>query len=447
MRSAVSASLLVLQTAPFPETTNAVLQHAVRLMEMHLFFAASCVLRLLHASLSETDQPTTALLLARCGVALNSKQLMKFANLLRGTEHAPILQLVNIMHDDELHARMRAACMAEAENAVAPVAFEHDSCIVVCAGGSKLMAQLWCNLWSLVRVKTRLPVVIVHAAEIKRESAVSFSRAFPSLKLSFYNLADSSLVCETQLNVEELRGYQIKLAAMAAVSARRVLLMDADILWIRSPDEMVADAVENGTDAFLFSDFWNLKTNQHDKSASTAFLYETYGVCASDPQEFESGVVFYDRERAWKSIAMIQYMAIHFKYYFALTFGDKDLYFLALVAQGANVPRRSPLPAMLGVARNDQFHSQSMLQSYAPGWESHIHMTLHPMSDDFVCTPDLICRDATKIRFVTRELGGRTVATVGCAIDEATPLPKPSVYALLYSNAFADLETMGLHVS
>jgi len=363
-------------------------------------------------------------------------------------------QLARFMLNTALHEQHRDLCVAEAEH---QPAFRSTSCtwddvILVCAGGDKLLQQLYCNLKSLEVFRYQgtfwgalqeVPIVVAHADEISETEMTKFRSTFSKLKLEFFNVAESALVLESRLTASSLRGFQIKLAALVAIPARRVLMMDADLLWIKDPRHIIAKCKSSGVHAHLFRDFWHFVERRHEKSSSTSFLYSLHGI-DYNISEFESGLVFFDREHAYKSIAMLRYMAMNYEYYFLLTFGDKDLFYLALQHQKANVSI-SEMPRMLGCVYNEGregrdtnvFYSQSMLQSF-DGGPSHIHTTLHPVGDEGFDIPTHICNDGKKIQFVTRKIDSRTVGTVACDMIDALTIETPNIYHHIYICAIRD---------
>jgi hypothetical protein len=155
----------------------------------------------------------------------------------------------------------------------------------VCAGGDKLLQQLHCNLKSLELFHYQecsnlqhIPIVVAHADEIKQDEMERFRSTFSRLNLEFFNIAESALVLESRLTASLLRGFQIKLAALVAIPARRVLMMDADLLWVRNPRYIIASCKASGVHADLFRDFWHFVDRRHEKSSSTSFLYSLHEI-------------------------------------------------------------------------------------------------------------------------------------------------------------------------
>lgn len=442
-----------------PRTANDYVQLALRMMQTSppQYLAASCVLRFLYQHIASDERHKLARLLVQCGVALHDNDLMGYVAQISLDDATPQLQLARFMMNTSLHHTKQSECRAEVTHQPPfslPSTRSWDDCILVCAGGEKLMKQLYCNLKSIELFEQtkkswpsleNIPIVVAHAAEISAAEADRFKSEFYSLNLVFFDLAETALVLESHLTAPSLRGFQIKLAAVVAIPARRVLLMDADLFWLIDPRTIIAKCRADDVDAHLFCDFWHFVERRHEKSSSTSFLYSIHGL-EFDRSEFESGVVFIDRERTYKSIGMLRHMILNYEYYFSLTFGDKDLYYLALKSQDAKVTI-SDIPKMLGCVydgqegrERDLFYSQSMLQLF-DSKPCHIHTTLHPVGDDDFDIPTHICENGALVHFVQRRLGNKNVGTVACEIHDATPLETPNLYRSIYLAAQRDLKT------
>ena len=436
-----------------PKTANDYVQFALKLMQSRppQYFEASCILKLLYHSLSENDRPKIAKFLVQCGVALHDQSLMSYVTSIPQNDVSSQYDLARFMLNTDLHERKKKESeleIREQREIVFSGRFFEDA-IIVSAGGEKLMKQLFCNLKSLIRAKRTttkhdLPIIIVHADEISQKEEDAFNSVFyDDLNLIFFNLADTILVSESRFTPSSLRGFQIKLAALAAVPAKRVLMMDADLFWVTDPFEILHKCKDNKIDAHLFKDFWHFVKRRHEKSSSTSFLYSLYDI-DFDISEFESGLLFFDREKAYKSVAMIRHFLLNYEYYFSLTFGDKDLYYLALRTQESKLSI-SDMPQMLGCVFDEDstffdpgiFYSESMLQNF-DSLPSHIHTTLHPIGDPGFGIPTHVCEDGELIEFVQRRIDKRYVSTVACDITHANDIGAQHLYKFIYRQALRD---------
>ena len=434
-----------------PTTANEFLQVGVSFMNSRppQYLAASCVFRYLYQIVSsQTDRSTISGYLVRCGIELHYTSLINHVQQISLNDTSRDVQLARFMSNTNLHEKMRDACRLEAVRQTDfQVADETlEDVILVCAGGEKLMTQLYCNLKSLDVFQyddtqwgslQNIKIVVAHANEVTESEIFKFKSSFKTLSIEFFNLCESELVTESNLTADTLKGFQIKLAALVAIRARRVLLMDCDIFWVQDQRHIIANCKRNEFDAHLFCDFWHFVKHRHEKSASTSFLYSLHGI-DYNISEFESGVLYFDREKAYKSVAILKHMVINYEYYFSFTYGDKDLYYIALKSQNAKISI-SEKPKMLGCVYRDsnEFHSQSMLQAFNSK-PSHIHTTLHPIGDDGFDIPTHICDDAYKICFVQRTIKNTVVNTVGCEPEDTTVLDTPNIYKHIYVCALRD---------
>eukprot|EP00965_Chrysotila_dentata_P232306 6198886-Pleurochrysis_carterae.AAC.7 len=208
------------------------------------------------------------------------------------------------------------------------------------------------------------------------------------------------------------RGFQMKLAALATAieaAARdgdsHVIMSDADILWLNSPVLLCnglgedCEGVVTGTReprVGIFLDIWNGSDRRNERSATMRVLQRSHGVkSALDAYECESGVVVVetaDTKKASAFAAVCRHLYTNHRYYFDLSYGDKDLYDIASVH--ARYRRVSLGDAkMLGFFEDgaDLAAMHSMLQRRfaPPGTHSHIHCTLFPtMADESRMRPD-----------------------------------------------------------
>ena len=116
---------------------------------------------------------------------------------------------------------------------------------------------------------------------------------------------------------------------------------------------------------------------------------------------------------------------------------------MAAKKTGANVKVNSRLPMMLGNVLDGEFTSQSMVQLVENG-PSHIHMTLHPISDDNVKVPTHLCEDSNHIHFVQRRINNKNVGTVACEVENSIELNPINIYSKTYTSAFSYARSFSL---
>lgn len=454
-------------------TPNELMQHAVALYHAGLIRAASIIFLGLHKH--NTSNQRLCHMLAQCGIMLRDVDMILRLDL--RVLPAPTRALVSLVAHSALHTQMRDAALTAVQAARVGAAARptHPGTasargwvLVVPAGGTDFVAQLWCNLASLRECTRSSPpperIVVAHApGEWTQLRQAAFREEFGST----VEFVDLSRVVSTGGAIG-LRGFQIKLAALAyaldayAASVSTIVMSDADILWVQHPTlGVVRDTAGVPRDACgdagirvgVFRDLWHSINKRHEKSASTSFLRDVYGVCPVDGYELESGVVCVStavelrrglssdvppRHSAALSAAL-WHLFRHSSYYFALAYGDKDLFDiasrLALNTSCHRLGRASMLGYIVGtdaatLGQGDSgVHLHSMLQylqregctEFAE--VSHVHSTLLPATESVLhepAVPTHECFDTSKVAFVTQNGRG----TISVPRSEMTPMSR-----------------------
>ena len=373
---------------------------ATSLLNIGAAAAAQLVLKTVISSVKEKSHPQLAHLTLQIAYALGDVEQVE-----RLTDIKALRTCVDVV---------KAAQPVERSYSV-------PACILVCAGGDSLLTQLVGNLKSMcLHGPPDMPVVVAHADELDEIAEAELSSEFDDVNFIFLNLLDSEY-----WNPNEpgggLRGFQIKLAALALVDASEVFLMDADLLWLRNSTQ-VFDLMKKKGDAYLCHDLWHFITKCHSRSCSTRFVFSLFEV-DSNCTEYESGLLYMAKGRAPKAVAMLREMARHHRTLFKYTFGDKDLYAIALKYANASLAT-SPPPELLGATTHTSaFQAQSMLH-HVGGAPSHIHTTLHPLGDPDLQVPGLVS-ETRHVEFKTETLpvSQKRVATVSSAVSRPLDMP------------------------
>lgn len=370
------------------------LQYSNDLIRAGYHFAAVCVLD------RAADTAIKAHLMCVCALALKDNELL--CKYVQQCTSAPLKSLCARVADREAHLRM-AREMQDAVAHAAPLVetLRPPIGVLIPAGGARLLTQLIANLTSLRNTGSTLPVTVVHACELSAQEEHDLSSQFD------VKIVDVTLL----MPAGEWRGFQIKLAALAISQYQITILADADILWVRDPSCIVREMQDApGARMLLFSDFWHFHEKPHNRTAATAWLYDYYGLVATG-NEVESGVVVTEVNSALR--AAMRFFALNYKYYFGITFGDKDLFRIAAAAAGLPV-LQMPVPRLLCFEEESYDHlvGHSMLHTNMEGEWSHIHCTLHPMTPhraQEVPYPTKMC-DGDHVQFIVHNRS----ETVGC---------------------------------
>lgn len=441
----------VYDLARMPTSTPQELCHyAVQLYNAGLIRAASSLFCELH--IHNPTNSTLSHFIVQCGIMLRDIDMILRVDL--RLVPIPTRHLASLVANTALHTRMRDAAVQAVASAravevtTAPRVCGEDWVLVIPAGGTDLVAQLWCNLQSLRECQQRGGTIVAPSRIIIAHASDEWTDMRKAAFIDEFGRTLEFLDLNTVIVDVNVRGFQIKLAALAYVldayasSVSAIVLSDADILWVRHPSCGVirSGALSQSVRIGIFRDLWHSVHKRHEKSASTAFIRDFYGVGRCDGYELESGVVCVtlpgassdEREPAALASAL-WHLFHHHAYYFSLAYGDKDLFDIAShLALGVKC-RRLGYASMIGYISDDKrdVRLHSMLQyfdrsigiglPYGLG-ESHVHSTLLPATESSIDEPPdptHECVDTSKVSFVTQDGKG----TISVSAQEMRPLP------------------------
>ena len=431
----IMETLELLRLPNHTETTKLqdMFNYAKLLAANDLHLAAAGVLIALLPSVEGESKSQICRMIVTCGMVLRNVEFMK---LVSDVKDPILIQKVSMLLNTTIHEKYKNKLLQS--NSEEVVTLGGGPKILICAGGDNLLTQAWANIRSLRETGCELPVTIVHANEITAPQM----RILSNLNITFMNLKEepyASRLPQIPARYENLRGFQIKIAALVATDADNVILSDADILWAANPSSYLSLS-----DIHTFQDIWHMSNKQQSKSAGTAWLYNIHGM-STNVQETESGVIVMNRNKCTGMITTLCRMLEGIDYYFEMAFGDKDLYYIAAHVNGMKISKSS-IPQMLGYLEDNEFVCQSMRQPTPGGATSHIHMTLLPFKKDQrdVICPSQFCDDTDKIRFVFRNIDGERKQTVGSTADKVIELPLDNIIpslvfrGYLYSKEFSE---------
>lgn len=405
-------------------TIQEMFEYAKVLASNDLHLAAAGVLITLLPSLEGDSRVQVSRMIVNCGIALQNTAFMK---LIDNVNDARLTQRVSMLLNTSIHEKYKNRLISSSSEET--VHTGGRTRVLICAGGDDLLTQAWANIKSLRDTGCDLPVSIVHANEISESQAKMLSK----LNVELMNLKDepyASRLPKIPGVYENLKGFHIKMAALVATDAEKVILADADILWVTNPEVYLS------IDVHTFQDIWHMCNKQHSKSAGTSWLYNIHGMNAN-VQESESGVVVMNRKVCSRMITSLSRMLEGIDYYFEMSFGDKDLYDIAAHINNIKISK-SPMPSMLGYIDGDDFVCQSMQQYTLSGCTSHIHMTLLPFKKEQtdLILPTHFCDDPSKIRFVVRTTDGIKNQTIGSTKKSVKELNGDSVIPFLIRHGY-----------
>ena len=118
-----------------------------------------------------------------------------------------------------------------------------------------------------------------------------------------------------------------KLQALVSSAFERVFWVDRDVLLLRDPRVVLADAAVQRTGTMLWRDMSGILRDNA--------IWRVMGRAPVVGEGGESGVVYIDKARAWRGLYLAAFMNQAQSTYYRMVFGDKDTFFLAYDRLGA----------------------------------------------------------------------------------------------------------------
>lgn len=210
--------------------------------------------------------------------------------------------------------------------------------------------------------RCQLPVTIAYCGE--NDLPEGSRRLLQSVDPTGVELLDICSGGYSKLKGLGLRGYEIKgFAALFAGEYRQAIMMDADAVFLKSPEALFDDPAYLDTGALYFRD----RVGDEAKAKGVAdFLRNAF--LPSDTlkrsrlysgvswHEQESGVVVIDRHKQWRSLlASCALMGPRpaRRHFFGLLHGDKEAFWLGAEAVGAKYSWAEPRCGVIGNVAED----------------------------------------------------------------------------------------------
>jgi hypothetical protein len=202
--------------------------------------------------------------------------------------------------------------------------------IVVCAGGARMFTNAYVLVWVLRRhLESELPIEVWH---------LGAEEMSPSMAALLERLGARVVDATRRLRAHpaDIRdGWQLKAYVLVATHLREVLLLDADQVPTRDPQEAFCWPEYRDAGAVFWPDIVDLARDN-----------PIWGLCGVEPEQrvsFESGQLVVDRQRHWQALNAALYLNEEADTFYRLVYGDKDTFLAAWLltkAPYALVPHR-----------------------------------------------------------------------------------------------------------
>lgn len=262
-----------------------------------------------------------------------------------------------------------------------PEKFYKGTGVVIVGGGGFMPIAVAC-IRMLRRLNQDIPVELFYAGEKEYEPKLC-NEVFPSLNAKCVSLHES--LGKDVMDNFEIKGYQYKGLALLASSFEKTLLLDADNLPIRDPEELFMSDPFKTTGYILWPDYWrrttspafynitNVQLGERVRgdltSTSRVPLHHLEG--AMPDMSTESGQIAIDKRRHFRSLMLSTYYNLYgYSTYYpllsqgAMGEGDKETFSAAATVLDEPVYYIQSLVRPGGWHGPDDYHGVAMLQMH-----------------------------------------------------------------------------------
>ena len=187
--------------------------------------------------------------------------------------------------------------------------------IVICAGGVGLFTNAWVCIQMLRRLGCRLPIQVWHLGPGELDADM---RAL---------LAPLGVTCVDAVKmrarhpVRMLNGWELKPYAILHCPFKEVLLLDADNMPVRNPEDLFAASEYRRTGAVLWPDLRRLHRTHR--------IWNLLGLPPQTVREVESGQVLVNKQVCWRALRLALWLNEHSDFFYQHIHGDKETFPLA----------------------------------------------------------------------------------------------------------------------
>lgn len=221
--------------------------------------------------------------------------------------------------------------------------------IVIPGGGRRYLACAWVNIRMLRQLGVQLPIEIWHLGP--EEMPAAFADLVQPLGVRCVD----ARALQKRIPARRLNGWELKAYALLHSCFREVLLLDADNVPVRNPEELFETPEYRETGALFWPDYGRLSPRRS--------IWTLCGVPYADEPEFESGQIVADKSRCWRALRLALWYNEHSDFFYGHIHGDKDTFHLAF--RKLRVPYAmpaTPIHSLEGVMCQHDFAGRRMFQ-------------------------------------------------------------------------------------
>lgn len=188
--------------------------------------------------------------------------------------------------------------------------------IICCAGGQKYLLNAYVLVRMLSSFGLNLPLQIWHLGQ--KELVEPYVSELKKLGAVF---VDAHKILEEKPH-HNLNGWELKPYAIAWCDFEEVILLDADNVPQRSPEEIFSWSEYLATGSVFWPDRGLMATKSR--------AWRLFGnIAPRREREFETGQLAINKERSWHPLLLTNWYNLHSRFFYKHVHGDKETFHLA----------------------------------------------------------------------------------------------------------------------
>lgn len=195
--------------------------------------------------------------------------------------------------------------------------------IVIGCGGPKYFRNAYAVVAALRHHGCRLPVEFWHLGSAEIDA--NLARYCQTLGIKCVDATTLPL----QKKPRRLGGWELKPFSVLHSQFAQVLYLDADCVPLRDPTFLFDTPAFQRTGALFWPDLPPSRPEPYSRVWIRPEVWDVFGMPMQWEEDFESGQFLIDKEKAYDSLVVTQWLNEHSDYFYNIVYGDKSTYHLA----------------------------------------------------------------------------------------------------------------------
>ena len=263
-----------------------------------------------------------------------------------------------------------------------PNEIKKDKGVVICAGSNHFVSSvILINL--LIKKDPNVYIEWYYVGDELIDFQINYLKTVSNINLR--NCLDIIPKWFGNIPEEHIKGFMIKPFALMVSEIENILLIDGDNMPVFDINTLFENEnyIKYGNIFWLDLLFSSEETNKQMMSQGVE-IYEKLGIQSPMDKGFnlaESGQVVVNKIKCWKALCLSYFLNFHYKIFYSLFFGDKDLYYIAFQFTNTEYYQSPYYPHGISTEDKSFAISNTIIQRHPnDGSYGFIHRTLSKLS-------------------------------------------------------------------